>query len=170
MPRFNTDFSGVTDGFSLPAEGPHVGKITKVTLEDGTKAKYLKWIIKIAVGEDKGSEVTHITSLSAAALFNLRNTLIACGLDVPKSKFQVNTDLCIGKIVGFDIAHQEYEKDGEKKKSAKIVEIYAVEKGPKGFVKKGATAAPKVDDLETDEPPFNTMEDDLLDDIEEIDI
>lgn len=135
MPKFNADFSDVGEGFTLPAEGTQICKVKSVELKDGQKAKYLNWTLVIGTGPDKGSQIFHITSLSPNALFNLRNTLIACGQDVPKSKFQVNTDLCIGKIVGIDVVHQSYEKDGVKKMSAKVKEIFPVVRGESGWVR-----------------------------------
>ena len=168
MPKFNADFSDVGEGFSLPAEGTQICKIKSVEVKDGTKAKYLKWTLVIGTGPDKGSQITHITSLASSALFNLRNTLIACGQDVPKSKFQVNTDLCIGKIVGIDVVHSEYEKEGEKKKSAKVKEIFPVIKGDSGWARADQKAS-KVADTLPDEPSMSTG-DSSLDDTDEIDI
>ena len=166
MPKVNVDFSDVSEGFKLPAEGEQICKIKSVTLEEGQKAKYLKWVLVIGIGPDKGSQIFHITSFAPSALFNLRNTLIACGLQVPKATFQVNTDLCIGKIVGITVVHQEYEKDGEKKKSAKVAEIYAVTKTDRGFVRAAqAQTEAVIDTPQTPQADFS-----LDDDVDEIDI
>lgn len=163
MAKFNVDFSNVGEGFSLPEEGEYICKVKSISLEEGAKAKYLKWTLVIGTGPNKGSQVFHHTSFAPAALFNLRNTLIACGLSVPQSSFQVNTDLCIGKIVGITLVHQEYEKDGQKKKSARVQDIYPVKKTDKGFVRVTSEAL----EPEASTSPSIDMEED---DVDEIDI
>lgn len=164
MPKISVDFSGVEEGFKLPEEGQQICKIKSVELKDGQKAKYLKWTLVIGTGPDKGAQIFHITSFSPNALFNLRNTLIACGQNVPKSSFQVNTDLCIGKIVGITVAHQEYEKDGEKKKSAKVSEIFPVTKTDSGWARADQVASKHVDEAMA--TPSNDMEEMDADEID----
>lgn len=168
MPRFNIDFTDVGEGFSIPPEGDYVCKVKTITLEDGQKGKYLKWTLVIGTGPEKGSQVFHNTTLVPAGLFNLRNTIMACGIDVPKSTMQINTDAYIGKIVGITVSHREYEKDGQKKKAAQVAEIYRVVKGDKGFVRADQKAKEDVIDnlsSSTNEAPF-----DVDDDADEIDI
>lgn len=167
MAKFKIDFTGVEDGFKLPSEGPKVCKVKSISLEEGTKAKYLKWTLMIGAGPDKGSQLFHNTSFAPNALFNLRNTISACGMKVPKSVFTIDTDLYIGKIVGVDVVHSEYEKDGQKKKSAKITEIYQVVKTDQGWVRadQKAKGDMEVESMsQQDDAPFD------LDESEEIDI
>jgi hypothetical protein len=167
MLRFDIDFEGVGDGFKMPSEGEKICKVKAITLKDGEKGKYLEWTLVIGVGEDKGTEVRHNTSLVPAALFNLRNTIIACGFDVPKTKFQVNTDLYIGKVVGIDLVHKKYKDKttGEEKNGTSIKEIFKVKKTDKGWVRDVVAAKDTVLDAPTDKAPFNTD-----DDVEDIDI
>ena len=172
MAKFSVDFSGVTDGFSLPPEGDYVCKVKSVELKDGKTAKYLKWTLVIGTGPSKGSKLFHNTSFSPNALFGLRNFLIACGQNVPKQAFQVNTDLCINQIVGVSVVHQEYEKkDGSGKgKSANVNEVYRVIKTEKGFVRfdadKQASTAIENDmaaqhEEEAEEVPFDLDNDEI---------
>ena len=169
MPKINVDFSGVEDGFKLPEEGRQICKVKSIEIKDGPKGKYLKWTLVIGTGPDKGAQIFHITSFAPVALFNLRNTLIACGQQVPKSSFQVNTDLCINKIVGVDVVHSEYMKDGEKKKSAKVGEIYPVAKTENGWVRTDKQESAKASEAVMDMPSGSTP-DTLEEDADEIDI
>lgn len=163
MPTVKVDFTDVQDGFKLPAEGPQICKVKSITLEEGNKGKYLKWTLVIGTGPDKGSQIFHNTSFVPAALFNLRDTLIACGQEVPKAAFNLNTDTCIGKVVGIDVVHSEYVKDGAKKTSAKVASIYRVAKTDSGWVKVNDNGAAVI---ETKKPPVV----DELEEEEEIDI
>ena len=105
MPTVKLDFTGVSDGFSLIPKGDYVGKVRSITLEDGKKAKMFVWTLVIGLGTEKGKTVRHNTSLSPAALFRLRDTILATGSDCPKSATTINTDNYIGKIMGFSIEH-----------------------------------------------------------------
>jgi hypothetical protein len=166
MPKINIDFTNVEDGFSLPSEGEKICKVKAITLEEGTKAKYLKWQLIIGTGPDKGSSIFHNTTLSPAGLFNLRNTLTALGVAVPKSIMQINTDAYIGKIIGVTVSHREYEKDGQKKKAAQVAELFQVVKGERGWVR----AEQKVKDDLTNNFAAQQEVEDELDDADEIDI
>lgn len=166
MPRLNIDFTDVGDGFSIPPEGDYVCKVKSITLEEGNKGKYLKWTLVIGTGPEKGSQVFHNTTLVPAGLFNLRNTIIACGFDVPKSVVQINTDNYIGKIVGITVRHREYERDGEKRKAAQVADIYRVVKTDRGFVRADQKEKEEVIDALTSEADVV----DLDDDADEIDI
>lgn len=168
MPRLNIDFTDVGDGFSIPPEGDYVCKVKSITLEDGNKGKYLKWTLVIGTGPEKGSQVFHNTTLVPAGLFNLRNTIIACGFDVPKSVVQINTDNYIGKIVGITVSHREYERDGQKKKAAQVADIYRVVKGDKGFVR--ADQKVKEDVVDNFFSSANDVPFSMDDDADEIDI
>lgn len=167
MPKFNIDFSDVSEGFSLPPEGDYVCKVKSITLEEGQKGKYLKWTLVIGTGPNKGAQVFHNTTLVPAGLFSLRNTILACGIEVPKSTMQINTDLYIGKILGITLNHREYEKDGQKKKSAQVSEVYPVVKTDRGYVRADQKVKSDLDipaAPAAEEAPFD------LDDSEEIDI
>ena len=171
MPKLNVDFTGADEGFKLPEEGSYICKVKSIVMKEGQKARYLQWELIIGVGPDKGTKVLHNTSLSPNALFNLRNTLIACGLDVPATVFQVNTDACVGAIVGIELGHREYEKDGQKKKSAQVNEIYRVAKVNGKYVKADEAAKKKVDEVPFEEDSKNVSNNsEMEDDDEEIDI
>lgn len=163
MPKFDVDFSGIEDGYKLPQEGDYVCKVKSITLEDGPKGKYLKWTLVIGTGSEKGTSVIHNTTLVPAGLFSLRNTLTALGVEVPKSSLRINTDAYIGKIVGITISHREYEKDGQKKKSAQVAEIYQVVKGEKGWTRADQKVTEELDTPTKESAPKDDLDDDEID-------
>lgn len=178
MARFNVDFTNAGDGFQLVPEGDYICKVSKITVEDGTKGKYLKWEFVIGTGDYKGQKLYHNTSLLPQALFNLRNTIIALGIDVPKSAFSIDTEKYVGKIVGITVTHREYTKDGQKKKTTDIAELWRAIKTAKGWGRSGAkdaildkpAAKPKEDEEEVPfdvDAPVNGVDDS---DVEEIEI
>lgn len=165
--KFNLDMTNVSDGFTLVPEGEYICKVTGVEKKDGTKAPYLNWELTIGTGPNKGSKLYYITTLSPNALFSLRDFVIACGIPVPKAAFQLDTDKIKGSVVGVKVAHEDYEKDGQTKTSAKPVEFYPMVKGPDGWKRKTATPETKKQDIDEDDvAPFNVNDDE----IEEVEI
>jgi hypothetical protein len=135
--RFKADFTNVSDsGGGLPV-GNYICKITKAELKDGEKGKYIKWELTVGVGDQKGQKIYHNTSLTVKALFKLRDFMSACGLKVPKSMVDVDTDEIVGKIVGISVIAGTYVKDGVTKDKVDIDDIYEVEKTEKGWGKVG---------------------------------
>lgn len=120
------DFSNVEEGgFNLP-DGEYIVKVKKIEQKtsQSSGAPYFNWELMVIQGVKKGTKVFHITSLKEAALFNLRNTLIACGIDVPKGKMSMDIKSLIGKVMGVTTVNEEYEG----KKRPKIKETWPVVK------------------------------------------
>ncbi len=109
MCAWTIDFSGVSDGGTIEP-GKYVAKVKNITKEDGKSGyPYLKWELVIASGSAKGLHINHITTLKPEGLFNLRNTLIACGLNVPKSVVKLDPKKIIGKQLGIEVKLREYD-------------------------------------------------------------
>ena len=150
MAKFKADFSNVGDGpGTMVPDGDYICKVTKITVEQGDKGKYFKWEFTVGMGEQKGKKIYDNTSLLPQALFNLRNTIIACGIDVPKSAFAVDTDKYIGKIIGITTGTREYTKDGKKKQATDVIDKWRAVKGPRGWGK--VNAQEEVEDELSDE-------------------
>ena len=173
MAKFKADFTNVGDGFTLVPEGDYICKVAKITVEQGDKGKYLKWELVIGLGEYKGQKLFHNTSLLPQALFNLRNTILALGVNVPKSAFTVDTESYIGKILGCTVTHREYKKDGQNKKAADLAELWVAKRTDKGWTRAGsapvtkAEAKAELENVEDMEGAVNGVSDD---DIEEIEV
>jgi hypothetical protein len=162
MAKFKADFSNVGEGpgLSVP-DGDYICKVSKITVEQGDKGKYLKWEFTVGSGEHKGTKIYDNTSLTPQSLFNLRNTILACGIEVPKSAFAVDTDKYISKIVGITTGTREYTKDGKKKQAVDVVDKWRAVKGPKGWGRVNAK-----DDVEDELVGEETAEEE----VEEIEI
>ncbi|MCU7521922.1 MAG: DUF669 domain-containing protein [Ignavibacteria bacterium] len=175
MAKIKVDMTNVEDRVVVP-EGDYICKVGKVDLhrneENGKQS--LKWTFLIGAGEHKGSKMFNYTSLSPKALFSLRNSIIACGFDVPKSVMSIDTDKFIGKIVGITVVHEEYKG----KPSAKVADVWKAAKGPKGWGRADQIAAQKVTDEvaeEEEEEVVDATEDEeidttMADDVDEIDV
>lgn len=133
--KLNIDFSNTDEGGSRIPAGEYVFKITKAEVKDGENHPYIQWTLEVVAGEFKGKEISHFTTLAPHALWNLRNLLVAIGVSVPKGSLSLKLKEYIGKIFGAYVEEGEYKKDGKKKKKTELVEVYAVEKQGKKWVK-----------------------------------
>lgn len=109
MAKFKVDFSDVEETSAEVVPGKYVVQVEDITQEEGEEYPYLMWQLKILTGKSKGLHVRHITSFKPSALFNLRNTLIALGLKVPKAAVAIDTKALKGKRFGVEIAMREYK-------------------------------------------------------------
>jgi hypothetical protein len=169
MPKFKIDMTNVEERVLVP-EGEYICKVAKVTLEtsENSGGKYLKWEIVIAAGEYKGNKLYHNTSLKPNALFNLRNTIIALGLECPKSVQTIDTDKFVGKIVGVTVKHEEYQN----KPKSTVADMWKAAKGPKGWGRAEQIAAKRVTDNTPEEQEEEEVDTATEDDegIEEIEV
>ena len=108
MAKIKVDFSGVTDSNFDVVPGKYNAKVREITQDKGKSGyPYLRWKLVILNGASKGSYIDHITTLKPEGLFNLRNTLIACGLDVPKSAVSFDPAALKGKVFGIEVIQPE---------------------------------------------------------------
>lgn len=161
MAKLKVDMTNVEERVVVP-EGDYICKVAKIELQKSQEkgTTYLKWTYVIGAGEHKGSKLYDNTSLQPKALFHLRGVLVACGLNVPKSVMSFDTDLCIGKIVGITVAHEDYKG----KPSVKCGDIWKAAKGANGWGRADAIAAQKVADEAEEE------EDEGVDTSAEVDV
>jgi hypothetical protein len=106
MSKIKVDMSNVDEPVGA---GDYICIVSKIEVKQGDKAPYLKWELKIGTGESKGLKLFTNTSLSPKALFRLRDLLVAMGMKVPKSAFEIDTDKFIRKIVGVTVVMKDYE-------------------------------------------------------------
>lgn len=167
--KLKVDFSGVSDGgggFRIPA-GDYVVKVKKVEQKIGESSgkPYLNWELEVISGGDKsakGKVLYHTTSLQPQALFNLRNVLVALGIDIPKKSLEIGLDKLKGKIMGVTVEDDEYRgEDGRKQKKSSIVETFAVKQGKGGKYEKMAIPdEEEFDDEDEDEDDDDSEDDD----------
>jgi len=109
MSKIKVDFSELEERSTEIQPGKYKACIEEITKEEGQKAPYLKWKLKITNGLAKGLHINHITSLAPNALFNLRDTLIALDIKVPKSAVTIDPSRFIGKTLGIEVVMRSYE-------------------------------------------------------------
>lgn len=107
--KYTVDFTNVKDDFAPISEGVHVVIVSGVEQKPGKQYPYLNWEGTVQDGNDKGKKQWWITSLAPEALFNLRNMMIAMGIQVPKSKFDIDTDLMLKRPLGIRVEQYLYE-------------------------------------------------------------
>jgi len=119
MEKWSFNFSGVEDKNFDIAPGRYLAVVKNIEKKDGDEYPYLQWDLQITTGTAKGSNIRHITSFKPAALFNLRNTLIALGLAVPKAAVSIDPAKLIGRTLGIETFMKE--KDGKEYANVKKV-------------------------------------------------
>lgn len=111
---WNIDFSNVKDFIPVQA-GLYQAKVKSITKKEGQSGyPYLLWELVIASGKCKGAVIRHYTTLKPEGLFNLRNTLQACGFKIPKAAVQINPKKIIGKDLGIEVYLRKDKDDPEK--------------------------------------------------------
>lgn len=114
------DMTGVGVGGRLCPEGIHKVQVEDVTPEVSTSSEkpYLAWKFRTADGSYR---LYHNTSLQPQALFNLKQVLIALGVEVPNSVMKLHLDKVVGRKCYVEVEHEVYEG----KKRARIIDFLA---------------------------------------------
>lgn len=153
----SVDLSDVdVDGPGRVSEGDHKVKVLEVTEEEGAESgkPYLNWKLKVIKGaedDDKGKTLYHITSLQAQALFNLRKTLEAAGIEIPNKAMNLDLDELEG--LTFMVTTEDEEYKG--KKRSRVIDTYSEDGGSEEAEadEKPAKSKKKDAEEEADEKP-----------------
>lgn len=143
------DFKGVEGKQARIPDGEYSAKVAEVSQEEGQQADYLKWTFELDGGDFDGRKLFLNTSLSAAALWNLRGVLEAIGVEVPDDELDLDFEDFVGRSIGLSVETETYEG----KKRSKIADYFAAEAveeeddEPKSKKKRAAR-----DDDDDDEP------------------
>ena len=110
-PGVEVDFTGVESGGTLVPEGNYTCKVIEVTYETGENSgqPYLKWKHQVATGPAKGGTLYDNTSLQPQALWKLKGLLECMGIAVPAGKMKLMLPQYVGKTVGVEVMHEEYQ-------------------------------------------------------------
>lgn len=114
---------GVEGKRPLAPEGEHLVKVVSVEAREGQNAPYWAWEFEIVNGKHAGAKVWNNTSLAPQALWNLRGTLEALGIDIPDDDTDIELDDLVDKECIVVIFHEDYEG----KKQARIQDILPAE-------------------------------------------
>ena len=113
----SVDFTDVESGGKID-DGEYICTVEEVEEKESESGnEYLNWKLKT----EGGSTLYHITSLQPQALFNLKNTLEACGMEVPQSAFDVDLDSVIGAEVGVIVENETYQG----KRRPRVVDLFS---------------------------------------------
>ena len=117
------DFTNVEPGGKVP-EGDYPVRVREVTVEESSSGNpYLKWVFEIIDGRYKGRILYHNTSLQPQALFNLRNTLEALGMEVPQAVVELDLDNLVGLKAAVSVEIEVYQG----KEKSRVVEVFPLE-------------------------------------------
>lgn len=116
----SVDFTGVEASGKVQ---PGRQKLTvdgtpEVRVSERSGSEYISWKFKAA-----GGSIYHTTSLQPQALWNLRNTLEALGLEVPEGSLDIDLTELDGLECGAEIEHETYQG----KKRPVIVDLFPLE-------------------------------------------
>lgn len=104
----SVDFTGVETRELIP-DGDYVVKVKEITEEEGEKGQYLSWVLPVSTGEYKGKTLWYNTSLTKQSLWNLRAVLEALGVEVPKSKMNLDLKSYHGLEMGVTVESEKYK-------------------------------------------------------------
>jgi len=117
------DFTNVEPGGKVP-EGDYPVIVKEVTAEESSNGNpYLRFVFSVAEGRHKGKQLYHNTSLQPQALFNLRNTLEALGMEVPQSAISLDLDNLVGLTAAVAVELETYQG----KERSRVVEVFPLE-------------------------------------------
>lgn len=121
--KVKVDFSGVGEAKAFDTIVPGIYNVRVESIDilkaEGKEFPYLKWTLVITSPQCKGLHLYHNTSLAPHALFNLRDTLTALGMQIPKSAVTIDIDKFIG--LGFTVETNMRPYNGEDKPNVKKV-------------------------------------------------
>lgn len=116
----SVDFTGV-EASGKVQEGRQkltVDGTPEVRVSERSGSEYINWKFKAA-----GGSLYHTTSLQPQALWNLRNTLEALGLEVPEGSLDIDLTELDGLECGAEVQHEVYQG----KKRPVIVDLFPLE-------------------------------------------
>lgn len=116
----SVDFTGV-EASGKVEEGRQLVTVDgtpEVKTSDNSGSDYINWKFKA-----KGGAIYHTTSLQPQALWNLRNTLEALGLEVPEGAMELDLSEVDGLELGIEVENETYQG----KKRPRIIDIFPAE-------------------------------------------
>lgn len=87
-------------------EGDYTARITKVADSPSKKDDVAQWVFTIVVGN---GNYPYYIKHTENQYWKLRNLLIACGMNVPKKRVQVNPNKLVGRTIGVTLEDGEYD-------------------------------------------------------------
>lgn len=113
------DFTGVESSGKVQ-EGRQLAEVLECGVKESESSgnEYINWKLKA-----KGGNIYHTTSLQPQALWNLRNTLEAMGLEVPEAALDLDLAEYPGMELGIEVENETYQG----KKRPRIIDVFPVD-------------------------------------------
>jgi hypothetical protein len=150
------DFSNVKDqGAFNPRrmpEGVYAARVTAFAESVAKSSGNDMWTYTVQLTDFPSAVYPYRCTLNAEALWKIRNIFIACGIDVPKKRMNVDPERVVGKDIAVELEDDEYE--GRPKSN--VFQVYSLKDMAKLMNKGKVTDADLEDDEEDDdeeEPP-----------------
>lgn len=165
------NFDGVETRSKIE-DGQYHCRVDEISIEEGTQAKYLKWVFEIVEdGKTKGRKLYYNTSLAAQALWNLRSLLDTLGVETTDDAMDLDLDDFVDLELMCRVEEEIYEGKSRPKVTdfAALEETASVEDGdddddeeerPKKPKKDEGKKTDKKDEPEEDEPEEEGTEED----------
>ena len=135
-------------------DGIYLATVTKIDQEESVEGNdYLLWYLTT----DAGNRVLHNTSLLPQALWNLRETMESCGLEVPESTLDIDLDDLEGSQLGIEIENEVYQG----KKRPRVIDTFPADEMDERLNEYGDTPADDADDSTEPDEPDDTNEIDI---------
>lgn len=104
------DFTGVESGGRSVPEGNYQLEVVSCEEKESSEGNpYLAWKYKVSEGAYKGATIYDNTSLTAKALWRLKNLLEAMGVEVPSGKMGLDLKSYVGNKVWVKIVNEVYQ-------------------------------------------------------------
>lgn len=145
------DFSNVSDGFTLLEKGNYPCFVFEVEERETRKGDQMfVLILSIAEGEAKGRQLFYNLPILPQTMWKVKETLEACGLEIPKSVVEIDFDDLLGTQVIAVVDHRVANAGKRKGETVETVETLL----PIDGAKKPAPGEKKASKPKKDEAPF----------------
>lgn len=114
---------GVEGKRPLCPEGEHLVRVANVEQREGQNAPYFAWEFEVVSGKAKGAKLWNNTSLAPQALWNLRGTLEAIGVEIPDDDMDIELSELVDKECTVLVGHEDYEG----KPQARVIDVLPAE-------------------------------------------
>ena len=135
-------------------DGVYLATVTEIAQEESQDGNdYLLWKLTT----DGGNKVLHSTSLLPQALWNLRETMESCGMEVPESTLDIDLDDLEGSQLGIEIENEVYQG----KKRPRVIDTFPASELDERVEEYGDAPEETEDEPEDDDDPATDIDQEI---------
>jgi len=125
MTRIEVDFTDVDTQSGFLPPGLHVARVASVEHKDGKNYPGLKFAFESTEVATQGMRSEIFISLAPKALWKLKITLEALGVEVPQSVMELDTSDLVGKIGKIEVVNEPWtDSVGDSHDSSKVDKVW----------------------------------------------